>query len=134
MVLIARIEVQLAQLKGQYKSWAKADLARLYEALDAARTHAAERDQHVDEVYELSHNMRGQGGTFGYTLISDIGNSLCAFIEGANEFGTRELEAIRVHAESMQLALTSDLQSGADQAGAALLAQLHAVTDKLTVN
>ena len=130
--LLARVEASLVALRQQYPSWAAADLSQLYRAIDAARKFLDERAAHIEEVHEISHKIRSQGGTFGYSLMTQIGNSLCKLVEAAGEFGEKELEAIQVHAQSMQLALSSDLKSDTDSHGKQLLAGLQAVTAKLT--
>lgn len=39
------------------------------------------RVQHTDTVFEASHELRGQAGTFGYGLLTELCDSLCTLIE-----------------------------------------------------
>lgn len=49
------------------------------------------------EVFRLVHDIKGQGATFGYPLMTDIGNKLCRYIESRNEFTPEAFERVRRH-------------------------------------
>jgi len=127
-MLIARIEAGIAGLKKQYLSWAEADLKALYRALDEARRHLSEAETHVKSIGDTAHSMRGQGGTFGYPLITQIGNSLCELAENAQDFGEAELEALELHVQAIHTVIEGRIEGGGGEAERTMLAGLHAVT------
>jgi CheY-like chemotaxis protein len=129
-MLIAQIEAGIAGLKKQYLSWAEADLQALYSALDAARQHLDQAGDHVKAMGETAHSMRGQGGTFGYPLITQIGNSLCELTEKATEFGAAELEALELHVRAIHTVIEGRIEGDGGEAERTMLAGLHAVTSR----
>lgn len=129
-LLIARIEASIAGLKKQFLSWADADLKSLYRALDAARQHLSDADDHVKSMGATAHSMRGQGGTFGYPLITQIGNSLCELTEKAKEYGPAELEALELHVQAIHTVLDGRIEGTGGEAERVMLAGLHAVTSR----
>jgi CheY-like chemotaxis protein len=126
-MLIAQIEASIAGLKKQYLSWAEADLKSLYRALDAARRHLSDAESHVKSMGDTAHSMRGQGGTFGYPLITQIGNSLCELTEKAEEFGAAEIEALELHVRAIHTVIEGRIEGDGGDAERTMLAGLHAV-------
>jgi len=129
--LIARIEAGIAELKDRYVSWANADLTALYDALDAARSHLGNRQDHMDQMQEIAHNMRGQAGTFDYPLITEIGSSLCAFVDSAVKFGDDELEAVELHVQAIHSVIGGKVEGHGNAQAREMLAGLSAVSAKI---
>jgi len=130
-LLIARAEAGIAELKERYISWANADLSSLYNALDAARAHLGNRQDHMGQMHEIAHNMRGQAGTFGYPLIADIGNSLCSFVDSAMKFGDGELEAVELHVQAIHTVISGKVEGQGDKTARQMLDGLSKVSTKI---
>ena len=129
--LIARIEAGIAELKERYMSWANADLTALYSALEAARAHIGNRQDHMGQMHEIAHNMRGQAGTFDYPLIAEIGSSLCSFVDSAVKFGNVELEAVALHVQAIHSVIGGKVEGHGDEQARAMLAGLAVVSAKI---
>ncbi|RAU22975.1 peptide ABC transporter substrate-binding protein [Paramagnetospirillum kuznetsovii] len=71
---LERAEAALANLATRYLEWAEADLVKLEAALAAGR---------FDQMFGIAHDMKGQGATFAYPLVSELGNRLCRLVETA---------------------------------------------------
>lgn len=59
----------------------------------------------LQKIFLISHELKGQGGTFGYPLLTLIGNSLCRFIEkleNNKELLEGDKAVIRAHVDSMK--------------------------------
>jgi len=82
---IRRAEASIARLAGRYLAAAEADLARLKAAAADVLADPAGRTSHLDRLFRISHDMKGQGATFGYSLVTDIGGRLCRFVEKRRE-------------------------------------------------
>jgi len=48
------------------------------------------------------HEIRGEAGTFGYNLVSEIGRMLCEFLPSIDQVGSTEQMAIAAHLQAMQ--------------------------------
>lgn len=75
--VLARAEAALSNIAERYIEWAMADLARLEAAMEEARTGRAS----LDRLFPIAHDMKGQAGTFGYPLVTEIANRLCRLID-----------------------------------------------------
>ena len=78
---LARAEAALAGLADRYMDWAMADSARLCACLDEAMAPGADLAILLPRLFTISHDMKGQAATFGYPLVSELGNRLCRLIE-----------------------------------------------------
>lgn len=56
----------------------------------------------MDELFMRAHDIKGQAGTFGYPLITYVGNELCRFIEKIDEpYTQQKLDVIQAHIGTM---------------------------------
>ena len=69
---LARAEAALAALSNNYLAWADADLTRLQGALAPFQP---------DLLFAVAHDMKGQAGTFGFPLITELAHRLCRLLE-----------------------------------------------------
>ena len=64
----------------------------------------------MNGVFQVSHDIKGQGGSFGYDLMTAIGNELCRFIEKADKVGAGEIAAIKLHIDALKMVIAQDLK------------------------
>ncbi len=86
-------------LSKEYEKWSAADLERLTEAYDQAfYAPSGERERLIrEDVFRTAHDMKGQGATFNYGLVTDIANHLCRYIERQTDFQEKQLNDIGLH-------------------------------------
>lgn len=130
--MIARAEAMIASMQGDYLSWAQEDLCKLQELLDQADAQPeAERLSVLKAIFNVSHDIKGQGGSFGYPLMTAIGNQLCRFIETHNSFGAAEMLVVRFHADAMRSVIGEHLEGDGGAKGITLTAGLNQLIQKL---
>ncbi len=87
--------------------------------------------ENLDAVFQLAHDIKGQGGSFGYDLMTIVGNQLFRYIEAPEgKAGKTDVEVIFLHAHTMQVIMSQDLKGDGGQAVEQLMAGLDAVFDK----
>lgn len=123
---LARAEAAVAHLAKDYASWALADVAKARAAIAAANDDPAHRAQHIETVFRVGHDFKGQGTSFGYPLITKIGHSLCTLTrDRAFDYQAQHLELARSHVDAIDLVLTKGIKGDGGQVGAALVAKLE---------
>lgn len=76
---LARAEAALSALSAEYHRWVRADMETLTATLATLRRAGPdERNAAIERLHGLAHNIKGQGATFGYPLLTDLGQALCA--------------------------------------------------------
>ncbi len=86
----------------------------------AASLPAAQRDPAVRELFAVVHGLRGQGGSFGYPLVTAVAASLNRFIEARTRFDTAEMAAIRAHVGALRMVVDERMSGDGGEAGATL--------------
>ncbi|SRR5690606_36841309 len=123
---LERANAAIARLKEAYaEEWAPAAIAEMYEALVAARRDRLARRSNFDRIYRLAHDMKGQGGTFGFPLLTELGESLCRLTAGREDAGDGEFALVRAHIDAARTIVIERIDGDGGEAGRKLLAELR---------
>ncbi|MQX35892.1 Hpt domain-containing protein [Roseospira navarrensis] len=128
---LARAEAMLAGMHDQYLAWVDKDVSALVLALATMEGDPADPAAAKREVFRIAHDMKGQGGSFGYDLVTRVGNGLCRFLERIGDRPTPEqLQAVRLHVESLQVIVSRRMSGDGGPAGAEMIEGLTRVVDR----
>ena len=123
---LARAEAAVADLARDYATWALADVAKAGKALAAAKADVAARPTQVEALFRVAHDLKGQGTSFGYPLVTKIGHSLCALTrDRVLAYEDKHLELAQAHVDAIQLVLTKGIKGDGGKVGAELVAKLE---------
>lgn len=107
-------------LLGQYQGWAVDDLEDLWRSfVETSRVGRADPVR-LKALYDMSHEIRGQGGSFDFPLISVVGDSLCKYLDGRPRLKTTDLDVVRVHILAMKAVFRQGLKGKQDGLGGEL--------------
>lgn len=128
---LEKAEQVIADLQGNYLEWVEEDLTNVQAAYEKADSDAAGRKQHLADVFRICHDMKGQGGSFGYQLITLIANQICRVLEKVENPGAEVLPVIKVHIHAMRLVISSRMEGDGGKAGASMMKGLEATLAKV---
>jgi hypothetical protein len=123
--VLARAQAAVADLAKTYAPNTIADLDRCAVLLKAAREDANTRAASVKDLYGMAHNIKGQGSSFGYPLVTRIGHSLCTLVRQERDFSDADLGVMQAHLDALRLILTKDIKGEGGETGAKLAARLE---------
>ncbi|MBF0304141.1 MAG: phosphorelay protein [Alphaproteobacteria bacterium] len=130
--MLEKAEQIIANLQGNYLEWVQDDLTKLQGFYDKAlATPEGERAKVFKDLFGVAHDVKGQGGSFGYHLMTAIGNQLCRFLEGTQKTGAAELDVVKVHLDAMRLVIGQRMEGDGGKMGENLLRGLQAVVAKV---
>jgi hypothetical protein len=122
---LARAEAAVAGLAKDYPAWALADVAKGRKALAAAKDDPASRATHVEALFRVGHDLKGQGASFGFQLVTRIGQSLCALTrDRARSYESAHLDLAASHLDALELILTKGIKGEGGKLGGELSAKL----------
>ncbi len=75
--VLARAATIIDRLSAEYPAHASRDLEGLERAAASIAGDPASRRSHCGDISRIAHDIRGQGATFGYPLLSRLATSLC---------------------------------------------------------
>ena len=128
---IEKAEEAIASMADSYLDSVADDIRKIDEAFEKLETATGDRKEELMEVFQTALILKGQGGSFGYDLMTAIGNELCRLIEKLDKAGPKEVEAIKLHIESMKLVIGNDIKGTGGDTGVKMLTGLQQVCDKL---
>ena len=130
---LEKAEEVIASMADGYLESVADDMRRMDEAFAKLEAATGDRKEELQEVFHESLILKGQGGSFGYDLMTAIGNELCLFIEKLDKAGPKEVVAVKLHIDSMKLVISEDIKGSGGDKGEKMLAGLQQVCDKLLV-
>lgn len=132
--LIARAEAAVRALSQQYPALVQSEIerARVAAATLAAAKSPESARQAAGKVFELAHDLKGQGGSYGYPLVSSIAASLCELSQKAKTFDAQLSEAVNVHINAIALVIKKMIKNPEDAEGKRLVLQVETLTAHLT--
>jgi hypothetical protein len=122
---LARAEAAVAGLAKDYPAWALADVAKGRKALAAAKDDPAGRAAHVEALFRVGHDLKGQGASFGFQLVTRIGQSLCALTrDRTRRYEEPHLDLAKSHLDALELILTKGIKGEGGKVGGELAEKL----------
>ncbi|MCW8915922.1 MAG: Hpt domain-containing protein [Magnetovibrio sp.] len=128
---LAKAEDVIANLADDYLNWVQEDLMKMEAAFTKMEKGDGDPKELLDNIFQVAHDMKGQGGSFGYDLMTAIGDQLCRLVEKMDKVGPREIGMIRVHIDAMKVIITKELKGDGGDEGRQLLMGLSLVGDKI---
>lgn len=127
--LLHQAEEQLERQSVTFHQWAGGYVRRLSDSLENARLTPARRRHEFQEIRLIAHELRGQGGTFGYPLITILARSLYeATHPGCPEDDT-QLDLVKAHLDAIRAVVRERVAGDGGRLGQELMqAFSHAVT------
>lgn len=119
----------IQKLAAQYEGWAQGDLTRLRAAYtQACSLSGGARGELIrDDLFRAAHDIKGQGATFDYDLMTDIANHLCRYIEEQACFNDAQMAHIQTHIDALAQVLDNHLTHDGGTQGQALLSRIKEI-------
>lgn len=128
---LERAEQVIVGMTDSYLEWVVEDLKKIDEAYKKLAAASGNLKKEMEGVFHVSHDIKGQGGSFGYDMMTAIANELCRLIERTDKPGPEEVQAVKIHIDSMKLVIAQDMKGHGGKPGEEILAGLQQVCDKL---
>jgi chemotaxis protein histidine kinase CheA len=123
--VLARAQAAVADLAKNYTGNTIEELDRCAVLLKTARQDAAARTAAVKGLYGIAHNVKGQGSSFGFPLVTRIAHSLCNLVRQDRAFSDADLGVMQAHLDALRLILVKDIKGEGGEVGAKLAARLE---------
>ena len=125
---IQRAESAIEKIGQDFPNRAQTDLDEMEKALGAARQNPQQQEDYLMQIFRRAMELKGQGGSFGYDLITQVGDSLKKFTEGRSEAKTRDIEIIAAHVNAMRVVMVKDIRGDGGEIGQAIVDGLYKLT------
>jgi chemotaxis protein histidine kinase CheA len=127
---LERAEEALATLAEDFSSWMREEAVKL-EAARESFSKAPDTEDAQQILYRASHDIRGQGRTFGYPLAGEIADGLCDLLDGADEIDAHVLELVDAHIDAIRAVVRDDVRDENDKMARRVVAELRAAREAI---
>lgn len=129
--LARRAADTLADLADQYPTWTQDELTAMTDFLDqASATDGDARFPLIREhFFRKAHDIKGQGATFGYPLMTDVGSFVCEYLRHKTNFTDQDIALMRDMVALMQTILNDRLTGDGGEAGQVIRRQIGKDTE-----
>jgi hypothetical protein len=132
--LLQQAEQQLDRMEEDYSDWVRGSIQQLYEAHRAGKAlDPRKRLIPIQTINKIAHDLRGQGSTFGYPLITVFGRSLYECTLDISEASDQLFEFIRTHIDGINAVIREKIKGEGGQMGKDLITSLERARDRLMV-
>jgi DNA-directed RNA polymerase specialized sigma24 family protein len=118
---VCRAEAEVAKLAESFGEWMGDYLAQARAALAEANGDAAAHKA----LFAAVHNIKGLGGTFGYSLVTGIADNLCVDLRRRERLDAGACRLALAHLDALAIVLKHDLKGDGGQVGAAVFTRLR---------
>jgi len=131
LATIERIQRELDEWNDDFVKWTHEYIGRLSQCLVAARGKPANgRRKDFERINRISHELRGQGGVFGYPLVSAVAKSLFELTKDTLDRSDECLSLIQNHIETLQIVLRDEVRGDGGNVGLELLKAMRLANAK----
>lgn len=132
--LLAAAEDKIAELESDYADWVRESIEAVEKAYERARADPDLAPTHLAEVNRLAHELRGQGGIFGYPLITQFGKSLYDCTPEGIPITPALLDLIDAHIDLIRIVVNQRIKGDGGETGRELLQNLAKAKKKFSAS
>lgn len=129
--MLSRADAAVKRLSDQFTDLALDEIGKLGALLKEASANPDKRPENVRSIFMVVHDLRGQGATFDYPLLTRIGSSLCTFTENIDGTSEKELLVIGVHIDALKAVMTNKISGDGGPVGREIAKGLELAVQKI---
>ncbi|MBT4711333.1 MAG: response regulator [Alphaproteobacteria bacterium] len=129
--IIAAADSKIEAVAGDYSDWALKSVRGLSKSLTELSSDGGQSVKLLAELNNVAHELRGQGGTFGYPLVTEFAQSLFqATTDSRVKVTDNHMEFYKAHIDAINVVMTNKVKGDGGEVGQSLLKGLEAARKK----
>ncbi|MBL4789317.1 MAG: Hpt domain-containing protein [Kordiimonadaceae bacterium] len=124
---LEKAEKALSKMSEDYPDWVSGLIVKLQEQHGRCVDSPELRNDCFEAINHIAHDMKGQGGTFGYPLITNFADTLYGFTDtrSDDEITDRQIELVKSHLDAMRAVIRGRVSGGGGEIGKSLTVSLN---------
>lgn len=118
--ILSEAEAAFEEMAEEYPDWVMGLIDQLFEFHRRCVDDDINRKRYFEGINAIAHDMRGQGGTFGYELITDFAEGLYNFTQQGSGLSDNHVEIIKAHLDAMRVVIRDRVNGDGGDIGHAL--------------
>jgi len=125
---IARAEKAIEELSVEFDGWLSEEVTRLLAARTALHD-SGPSDDTFEELYRAAHDLKGEGDTFGYPLVTEIAALLCKLLEAADDRAQLPMTLVDNHVDAIHIIMRDKIKEPDHDTSRAVIERLGEVVE-----
>ncbi|MEQ9491826.1 MAG: response regulator [Alphaproteobacteria bacterium] len=130
--LIAAAEAKIAEMESDYSDWVQDSIAEMDKAHSAMVEDPSVSEQNMETIHRVALELRGQGGIFGYPLMTQFGKSLYETTSADPDPTSKRLSLIEAHIDLIKVVVKQKIKGDGGETGRDLLQSLAQAKKKFS--
>ncbi|MHA1523774.1 MAG: Hpt domain-containing protein [Alphaproteobacteria bacterium] len=127
LTAIRRAERAMKNLSRNFDDWIDEEAQNLHKARAEMRAHGLAGEV-GETVFRVAHDLRGQGETFGYPVVTEICASLCRLMEAGMEAQNTPVDLVEHHINAVRAVIRDRAKGAASGLASNLVSELNLAT------
>lgn len=123
-------EKALEKMAEDYPDWVSGLIVKLQEQHGRCVDTPEKRRDCFEAINHIAHDMKGQGGTFGYPLITTVADSLYGFTYSREGITDNQVELVKAHLDAMRAVIRGRVSGSGGEIGEKLIEGLNQAITK----
>ncbi|MEQ8601764.1 MAG: response regulator [Marivibrio sp.] len=123
-------EAKIQEMEGDYADWVAKTLEELTQAHNRCLEDMDNAAVPLSEVHRIAHELRGQGGIFGYPLMTQFGKSLYEQTHDEVEVTPALIELVKAHIDLLRVVTKQKIKGDGGETGKQLMTSLSQAKKK----
>ncbi|WP_259782507.1 response regulator [Aestuariispira ectoiniformans] len=128
--LLDAAEAKVADMETDYADWVAESIEKLVQAHHRAIEEMDDASSHLEVINKVALDLRGQGGIFGYPLMTQFGKSLYECTEEDTKVTPQLLDLINSHIDLIKVVMNQKIKGDGGKMGQELLQSLFEAKQK----
>lgn len=130
--LIRHAENVIDSMVDEFSDTVSREILNVMELAMELESDSARATDVLTNIRRVAHDLRGQGATYGYDLITEVAECLFRYTERLSNAAELNPEVLRAHADAMRAVVKNDVKGDGGAIGIDLVASLDALVARMT--
>lgn len=130
--LIKQAESVIDTMSVEFSDSVGLEIARLMKFALDIEDDPTKSEKILKKVRRIGHDLRGQGTTYGYDIVSSVAASLYRYTERLYSHVELNPEVLRAHADAMRAVIKNDVKGDGGAVGVELIQSLESLVDRMS--
>jgi len=131
---LAAAEAEFQKMAEDYPDWVQGLLGQMEEHYRRCVGLPERRPALFKGLNDIAHDLKGQGGTFGYPLVTFIADSLYRFTRPREHYEDEQVAIVRAHLDAIRAVVAGRVKGDGGTIGRDLIAAMQRAVDKLSTD
>lgn len=123
--LLEKAEAAIQVMESDFPELARQYLDELKAHFESAKADPSGSKQEIRAILTLVMDLKGEAGSYGYQMISEIGELLRRYTQNLEALGARDLQVIPAHIQALEVVLRDKIKGDGGKVGRQIVANLQ---------